>query len=57
MIIYVMIITYNIWMSVKEICLKHVFNTGTGSDDTGIMFSCTFTGSDDTSIMFSCIIV
>ena len=31
--------------------------TGTGSDDTGIMFSCTGTGSDDTGIMFSCIMV
>ena len=33
------------------------FNTGTGSDDTGKMFSCTGTGSDDTVIMFSCIMV
>ena len=57
MIIHVMIMTYNIWMSVKEKCLKHVFNTGTGSDDTSIMFSCTSTSSDDTSIMFSCIMV
>ena len=44
-------------MSAKENCLKHVFNTGTSSDDTGIMFSCTSTSSDDTIIMFSCIIV
>ena len=49
--------TYNIRMSVEEACLNHVFNTSTGSDDTGIMFSFTGTGSDDTSIMFSCIMV
>ena len=57
MIIHVMIMTYNIWMSVKEAYLQHVFNISTGSDDTGIMFSCTSTGSDDTSILFSCILV
>ena len=34
MIIHIMIMTYNIWMSVKEECLKHVFNTSTSSDDT-----------------------
>ena len=39
MIIHVMIMTYNTWMSVKEACLKHVINTGTGSDDISIMFS------------------
>ena len=39
MIIHVMIMTYNTWMSVKEASLKHVFSTGTSSDDTGIMFS------------------
>ena len=33
-----MIMTYNTWMSVKEACLKHVFDSGTGSDDTGKMF-------------------
>ena len=40
-------------MYVKENCLKHVFNTGTGSDDTDIMFSCTGTSSDDTVIIFT----
>ena len=39
MIIHIMIMTYNTWMYVKEAYLKHVFNTGTGSDDTSIMFS------------------
>ena len=39
MVIHVMSMTYNTGISVKETCLKHVFNTGTGSDDTGIMFS------------------
>ena len=57
MIIHIMIMTYNIWMSAKENWLKHVFNTGTGSDDTGNMFSYIGTGSDDTFIMFSCIMV
>ena len=32
MIIHVMIMTYNTWMSVKEASLKHVFSTGTSSD-------------------------
>ena len=31
MIIHVMIMICNTWTSVKEACLKHVFNTGTGS--------------------------
>ena len=41
-------------MSAKEACLKHVFNTGTSSDDIGIMFSCTGISSDDTEIIFYC---
>ena len=44
-------------MSVKEACPKHAFNISTGSDDAGIMFSCTGTGSDDTGIIFSCIMI
>ena len=31
--------TYNTWMCVKETYLKHVFNTVSCSDDTGIMLS------------------
>ena len=34
MIIHVMIMTYNIWMSIKEACLKYVFNTGTSRAQT-----------------------